>query len=224
MFPKKELENLINTQGDSIVSFADESQIVGIFTKPSDLVPALIPYVSKENEYVGFYTKASDIPMGIFTYADKHWIAVACKTVEVDGEAVFNETLLRYRPIVTPQTPPTTYPVTMTFGNFSVEIDIEKVSVKQGSLIVNIAAIDKFVTDKSVGSEPMEVTVIGKVSRGLSDDLIDYIKNPASKTAQHLTISGTIAIDAVVKEYEVTQEKTEEKEDFKIVFSEVRSI
>lgn len=220
MLPKSLLLKLIDAYGDEIISFADESAIKGVFAKTSELVPSLLPYIDKGEEYLAFYTKADEIPVGIYTYANKHYIAVASKTFDDENLPEFTQTLLRFRPVVTP-TP--TYPMTLTYGNFSVDLNISEVLVKQGTLIVNVAAINKFVDDTAVGSKPLEVTVKGTVNRGDADDLVTALKNPVSRFEQPFSIGGLVSIDAVVKEFEVKQTVTDEDQEFVIVFSEVRS-
>ena len=221
MLPKTLLLKLIDEYGENITSLVNDTQIKGVFAKTGELVPSLIPYVTKDNEYLVFYSKPDEAPVGYYTYADKLWITAASKTVTVNDEPLFCQSLLKYKP---PVSTPTTYPMTMTYGNFSVELNISEVIVKQGTLIVNVAAINKFVEDSTVGSKPVEITVKGTVARGLADDLITALKNPASRFEQPLTISDLISIDAVVKEFEVKQTIKDEKQEFTIVFSEIRSV
>ena len=226
MLPKNLFIKLIENFGEEIVSFTDSSTVKGIFAKTGELVPSLLPYVDKGEEYLAFYTKAEDVPVGIYTYADNHYVTVATKTFDNFDNLSFTQALLRYRPIITPPEPepePIVYPMTLTFGNFSVDLNISEVLVKQGTLIVNVAAINKFVTDSTVGSRPVEVTVKGTVSRGDADDFVNALKNPASRFEQQLSIGGLVTIDAIVKEFQVKQTIKDEDQEFEIVFTEVRS-
>ena len=218
MNTKEIYTNLINVQGSFLRQYDTLEPVRGIFAEHSDAIPPLIPYIATDSRYIVFYSHPENYLKGFYTYANKRWEAIASVGVWLNGEVVTVQSVLRHSPIIKP----TTYPIEFTYGDFGITLDITEATVKQGTMLVNITSINKFVEDRAVGSEPIEVTLKGVLNKGDAEGFINALKDPAVKFEQPLIISNLISINAIVKEFKVTQTKENENQEFEVTFTEIR--
>ena len=225
MTAENKIPYIIDNYGCRIVPENDGDVVLGLFASKAEALPRFLPFINTTARHFVFYTKQGVYLNGNYFYADTRWQTLASSAVHLNGEIVAVQSLLREKPIVAPEEPtpePVIYPMTLTFGEFNISLDISEVTVKQDTMIVNVTAIDKFVEDRAIGSKPIEVTVKGTINRGDAKDFIDALKNPASKFEQPLTIGDLVSISAIVKEFKVLQTKEDEKQEFTVTFTEIR--
>lgn len=223
MLEKTLLNNMIDSYGAQMVYKNDQSRrLKGIFGETNELIPALIPFKNKSKSQLVLYTKTADISAfsntGDFMYAANVWSVRATKQVLSGGEDFFTQVLFDKS-----EQMGNLYPLSFSLGTSGISLSPERAVIKQGALVVNVAAVDNFVIDTAVGNEPIEVTVYGSVSRTEARILASSIKDSATDTPQALSIDNMINMNAVIKAYSFDENSDSYMAEYEITFSQVRS-
>ncbi|MGN0661376.1 MAG: hypothetical protein ACI4JX_06610 [Oscillospiraceae bacterium] len=229
---KKKLYYLIDRYGEAIVSSENSaSKLKGIFCGTGELVPSLVPFRESKEEQIAMYVKDEDaarygIP-SLSLYADKSWLITASERIFTHDETLFVQLLLtRYiEPIPEPEpVPDPTYPISFSYGGNDFLLTVKKAIVKQGSLTVNIGAINKFVSNSVAGNEPITVEITALIPKSQAGSLAQTLKDAATAVPKTLSIDGSLEVYSVISDYSIGRSVSDSQSEVKITFTEIRSV
>lgn len=233
---KRKLYDAINRYGAKIISEKNQNlSMTGIFGSVGELIPSLLPFRQSTEEQIVMYVKNEDAARygtpELSLCAGKKWLVSALDSVYTHDETLFTQYLLtRYiEPVVeepepeAPQPDPV-YPISLTFGGNALLMTVKKAVIKQGSLVVNIGAVNKFVSDQIAGSKAITAEITALASKAQAATLASQLKDAATAVPKLLKIDSMLSVHAVISDYSFEKSESDDNVTVKIIFTEIRSV